>query len=70
MGSQIPALSKSPLENRGHRRVSAHSHVRGLESLHGQSNAVEAAQLVCELVKRGRMSGRAILLAGPPGTGK
>ena len=52
------------------KRITFHSHVSGLSSLSGQNEAVEAAGLLCELIKRGKMSGRAILLAGPPGTGK
>lgn len=36
----------------------------------GQENAREAAGVVVELIKTKKMAGRAILLAGPPGTGK
>lgn len=36
----------------------------------GQDQAREAAGLVVDLIKSKRMSGRAILMAGPPGTGK
>jgi len=63
-------------------RISAHSHVKGLglteageaikvaSGLVGQDQAREAAGLVVDLIKSKKMSGRAILLAGPPGTGK
>ncbi|TRY73614.1 hypothetical protein TCAL_01864 [Tigriopus californicus] len=67
-------------------RISAHSHVKGLGlseageavkvgapgsgGLVGQEQAREAAGLVVELIRAKRMAGRAILLAGPPGTGK
>jgi len=63
-------------------RISAHSHVKGLglnetgeaikvaSGLVGQDQAREAAGLVVELIKAKRMAGRAILMAGPPGTGK
>jgi len=64
-------------------RIAAHSHVKGLglnpetgEALQqasgfiGQCQAREACGIVVELVKQKRMSGRAVLLAGPPGTGK
>ena len=63
-------------------RISAHSHVKGLglnengeainaaSGLVGQAQAREAAGLVVDLIKSKRMAGRAILLAGPPGTGK
>jgi RuvB-like protein 1 (pontin 52) len=63
-------------------RISAHSHVKGLglneageaiiaaSGLVGQAQAREAAGLVVDLIKCKRMAGRAILMAGPPGTGK
>merc|ERR1712183_894538 len=62
--------------------ISAHSHVKGLglneageaipaaSGLVGQAQAREAAGLVVDLIKSKRMAGRAILMAGPPGTGK
>jgi RuvB-like protein 1 (pontin 52) len=36
----------------------------------GQENAREAAGVVVELIKAKKMAGRALMLAGPPGTGK
>ena len=63
-------------------RISAHSHVKGLglneageaiiaaSGLVGQAQAREAAGLVVDMIKAKRMAGRAILMAGPPGTGK
>uniref|UniRef100_A0A0N5AHT9 RuvB-like helicase n=1 Tax=Syphacia muris TaxID=451379 RepID=A0A0N5AHT9_9BILA len=64
-------------------RVAAHSHVKGLGldpetfipkdsagGFIGQKDAREAAGVIVDLVKAKKMSGRAILLAGPPGTGK
>ena len=36
----------------------------------GQTEAREAAGLVVDMIRAKRMSGRAILMAGPPGTGK
>ena len=63
-------------------RISAHSHVKGLglsengealkvaSGLVGQDQAREAAGVVVELIKSKKMAGRAILMAGPPGTGK
>ncbi|KAF8387138.1 ruvb-1, partial [Pristionchus pacificus] len=64
-------------------RVAAHSHVKGL-GLHpeskealpkgagfiGQEEAREAAGAIVDLIKQKNMAGRAVLLAGPPGTGK
>jgi len=64
-------------------RVAAHSHIKGLglnsdgtaimpeaAGLVGQDKAREAAGIVVELTKSKKMAGRALLLAGAPGTGK
>jgi len=63
-------------------RIGAHSHIRGLglddsldprevsQGMVGQSSARRAAGVVVEMVKEGKIAGRAILLAGTPGTGK
>ncbi|MEM2603517.1 MAG: RuvB-like domain-containing protein [Candidatus Korarchaeum sp.] len=63
-------------------RIGAHSHIKGLgldergraklvaDGLVGQVRAREAAGLVVRMAKEGRLSGKAVLLAGPPGTGK
>lgn len=63
-------------------RVAAHSHIKGLgldekgdanfkdDGLVGQTAAREAAGLLVDLIKSGEMAGRAMLFAGPPGTGK
>eukprot|EP01135_Chromosphaera_perkinsii_P001530 Nk52_evm10s206 gene=Nk52_evmTU10s206 len=64
-------------------RVAAHSHIKGLgldeqgnakptsgSGLIGQEAAREAAGVVVDLIKNKKMAGRAVLLAGPPGTGK
>lgn len=63
-------------------RVAAHSHVKGLglnldgsakqrtDGFVGQEKAREAAGIVVELIRAKKMAGRALLFAGPPGTGK
>uniref|UniRef100_A0A915BYT3 Pontin n=1 Tax=Parascaris univalens TaxID=6257 RepID=A0A915BYT3_PARUN len=64
-------------------RVATHSHVKGLGldpdtllpknnagGFIGQLEAREAAGIIVEMIRSKRMAGRAILFAGPPGTGK
>jgi len=63
-------------------RIGAHSHIRGLgldeslraldvaDGLVGQKKAREAAGVIVRLIKAGKMAGRGILIAGPPGSGK
>jgi len=63
-------------------RVAAHSHVKGLglnedgsaaevaAGLVGQEKARESLGVAVELIKTKKMAGRALLLAGAPGTGK
>ncbi|KPI43179.1 RuvB-like helicase 1 [Cyphellophora attinorum] len=63
-------------------RTAAHTHIRGLglrqdgtadtsgQGFVGQTAAREACGVVVDLIKAKKMSGRAILLAGGPGTGK
>ncbi|OQR85294.1 Holliday junction ATP-dependent DNA helicase ruvB [Achlya hypogyna] len=63
-------------------RVASHTHVKGLgldadgsalpigSGLVGQEKAREAAGIVVELIKSKKMAGRALMLAGAPGTGK
>lgn len=65
------------------KRVSAHSHIRGLglnengqasdgprAGLVGQKEAREAAGFVVDLIRMKKLAGRTVLFAGPPGTGK
>ncbi|KAJ8658644.1 RuvB-like 1 [Lichtheimia ornata] len=75
---RIEQVKSAPREQ----RVAAHSHIKGLglrddgsaEPIHsgfvGQENAREACGVVVELIKSKKMAGRALLLAGAPGTGK
>ncbi|CAH1784048.1 unnamed protein product [Owenia fusiformis] len=63
-------------------RIASHSHIKGIgldengyaiqsaAGLVGQELAREAAGIVVELIRSKKMAGRAVLLAGPPGTGK
>ncbi|MFT7800766.1 ruvB-like 1-like [Arapaima gigas] len=63
-------------------RIASHSHIKGLgldeagnakqsaSGLVGQEAAREASGIVVELIRSKKMAGRAVLLAGPPGTGK
>ncbi|MEM7824974.1 MAG: RuvB-like domain-containing protein [Candidatus Aenigmatarchaeota archaeon] len=77
----MPEISEVSESLREWERVAAHSHISGLgldglkakpvaEGMVGQIEAREAAGLVVRLIKEGKFAGRAILLAGPPGTGK
>merc|ERR1719184_238784 len=63
-------------------RIGAHSHIRGLglddaleprnvsQGMVGQLAARRAAGVVLEMIKEGKIAGRAVLIAGQPGTGK
>ncbi|CAF4788038.1 unnamed protein product [Rotaria sp. Silwood1] len=63
-------------------RIGAHSHIRGLglndslearavsQGMVGQIKARRAAGLILEMIKEGKIAGRALLIAGQPGTGK
>jgi RuvB-like protein 1 (pontin 52) len=50
--------------------VDADGNTTNVSGLIGQVKAREAAGLVVELVKESQIAGRALLLVGPPGTGK
>lgn len=75
---QISEVKGNTREN----RTAAHSHIKGLglrsegrantnaAGFIGQASAREAAGVVVDLIKAKKMSGRAVLLAGGPGTGK
>lgn len=63
-------------------RVASHTHIKGLglkedgtaldvgAGFVGQEQAREAAGLVVDMIRQKKMAGRALLLAGAPGTGK
>jgi RuvB-like protein 1 (pontin 52) len=64
------------------KRINIHTHIKGLglnelgqalpiaQGLVGQKDAREAAGIIVELIKSQKMAGRAVLLAGAPGSGK
>lgn len=63
-------------------RIGAHSHIRGLgledslearqssQGMVGQREARRAAGIILQMIKDGSIAGRAVLIAGQPGTGK
>ncbi|KAI9637035.1 putative transcription regulatory protein component of chromatin remodeling complexes [Dioszegia hungarica] len=63
-------------------RIGAHSHIHGLgldanleprqnaQGMIGQGKARKAAGVILRMVQEGRIAGRAILMAGPPSSGK
>lgn len=63
-------------------RIGAHSHIRGLglddaleprqisQGMVGQSEARRAAGIILNMIREGKIAGRAILIGGQPGTGK
>ncbi|KAJ1503067.1 RuvB-like protein 1 [Coelomomyces lativittatus] len=63
-------------------RIASHSHIKGLglsengsaekvaSGFVGQELAREGASIVVDLIRTKKMAGRALLLAGPPGSGK
>jgi len=63
-------------------RIGAHSHIRGLglddaldarmvsQGMVGQNGARRAAGVILQMIQEGKIAGRAILIAGQPGTGK
>ncbi|KAG0465384.1 hypothetical protein HPP92_019548 [Vanilla planifolia] len=81
MAAELKKLSESRDLTRIE-RIGAHSHIRGLgldsslearsvsEGMVGQQAARKAAGLILQLIKEGKIAGRAVLLAGQPGTGK
>ncbi|CAO3631390.1 unnamed protein product [Mucor hiemalis] len=63
-------------------RVGTHSHIRGLglddtleprassQGMVGQLKARKAAGVILQMIEAGKIAGRAVLIAGPPSTGK
>jgi len=82
-GPMIQTVSETNQQLSALNLVAAHSHIRGLgvepdslepksssQGLVGQQKARKAAAVILEMVKEGKIAGRAVLIAGPPSTGK
>ncbi len=74
-------IEEVPSSHTRFERVGLHSHIKGLgvrngrvefiaDGFVGQVEAREAAYYVVKLIKEGKFGGKAILIVGPPGTGK
>ncbi len=77
----MPEIHIEEVPQRRFERVGLHSHIRGLgirdgkvefmaDGFVGQVEAREAAYYVVKLIKEGKFGGKAVLMVGPPGTGK
>jgi len=78
----MATIKELPAKTGRFERIGAHTHVKGLgldenlnavkvrDGMVGQEKAREAAGLVVKMIKEGKLSGKAIIFAGPPGTGK
>ncbi|PGH17699.1 RuvB-like helicase 2 [Polytolypa hystricis UAMH7299] len=81
-GPQTISTIAESKELRGLNLIAAHSHIRGLgvddnleprpsaQGLVGQEKARKAAAIILQMVKDGKIAGRAVLISGPPSTGK
>lgn len=81
--SQAISTVSESRDFRGLNLIAAHSHIRGLgvdedtleprassQGLVGQEKARKAAAVILQMVKDGKIAGRAVIIAGPPSTGK
>ncbi|MEM3626941.1 MAG: RuvB-like domain-containing protein [Candidatus Bathyarchaeia archaeon] len=78
----MAAIKEVPTPVSRFERVGAHTHIKGLgldkslkaikvkDGMVGQEKAREAAGLVVQMIKEGKLSGKTVILVGPPGTGK
>ncbi|CAN3375694.1 hypothetical protein DIURU_001254 [Diutina rugosa] len=76
------ATSSGESSNSGLSLIAAHSHITGLglddhlqpkesaQGMVGQLKARKAAGVILKMVQQGKIAGRAVLMAGPPSTGK
>lgn len=81
MASVTPRFQET-VERTRMERIGAHSHIRGLglderlnpapvaQGLVGQPEGRKAAGVIVRMIQAGKISGRAVLIAGQPGTGK
>ncbi|TID20182.1 TIP49-domain-containing protein [Venturia nashicola] len=83
MAAQITTVAEGREMRNLSNLVAAHSHIRGLgvdpdtlepkhssQGLVGQEKARKAAAVILRMVQEGKIAGRAVLIAGPPSTGK
>jgi len=75
-------LTRFSLPSPNSERIGQHSHIRGLglddalqprgtsQGMVGQLEARRAAGVIAQMIKEGKIAGRAVLIAGQPGTGK
>jgi TBP-interacting protein len=78
----MATIKEVPVKAGRFERIGAHTHVKGLgldeelkaikvkDGMVGQEKAREASGLIVRMIKEGKLSGKSIILAGPPGTGK
>lgn len=78
----MATIKEVPTKARRFERIGAHTHIKGLglhknlkavkvkDGMVGQERAREAAGLVIQMIKEGKLSGKTVIFAGPPGTGK
>jgi TBP-interacting protein len=78
----MAGIREVPTKTTRFERIGSHTHIKGLgldddlkavrvkDGMVGQEIAREAAGLVVQMIKEGKMSGKTVILAGPPGTGK
>lgn len=80
----MASISTAPIQTNVQtlERIGAHSHVHGLglderlepyesaQGMVGQRAARKAAGMIVKIVQNAKIAGRAMLMAGPPGTGK
>ena len=81
-GAEAVQISEVRQTNARENRTAAHSHIKGLglrsdgyalpdsHGFVGQTQAREACGVVVDLIRAKKMAGKAVLLAGGPGTGK